>query len=183
MRVTSGSSCAHGRVGPTSTSGSSRGVAASSATCLPGRDAQAADPQQVALGQPEALAHRGDLVLGPRVHHRVGRLGDHGDPLALEPEALDGVVGDGLGRHDHAHRALHGEVAQAQAQPPRRCSLRRLSAARSCSVTTIGQGLRSIAPSIQGEWKTSAPRRAVGLDDLVSRSSAVSRSACSRQRE
>ena len=36
-------------------------------------------------------------------------------------------------------------------RPPRRCSLRRLSAARSWSVTTIGQGLRSIAPSIHGE--------------------------------
>ena len=36
--------------------------------------------------------------------------------------------------------------------PVRRYSLRRLSGDRSCSVTTIGQGLRSSAPSIQGEW-------------------------------
>ena len=35
--------------------------------------------------------------------------------------------------------------------PPRRCSLRLFRAARSCTVTTIGHGQWSIAPSIHGE--------------------------------
>ncbi len=60
-------------------------------------------------------------------------------------------------------------------RPPRRCSLRRLSAARSWIVTTIGQGLCSIAPSIQGEWKTSAllerasAEGRCGLQQLIAR--------------
>ena len=43
-------------------------------------------------------------------------------------------------------------------RPVRRYSLRRLSGTRSWSVTTIGHGERSSAPSIQGEWKTSTRR-------------------------
>ena len=75
---------------------------------------QAADPNQIALGQREARTCSGDLRGRARVHHRVGRLGDHDDALRLQPEALDGVAGHRLGGHDHPHRALHGQLAQTQ---------------------------------------------------------------------
>ncbi len=52
---------------------------------------------------------------GARIHGRVGSLGYHRDPLPLDFQPVDGVLGDGLSRHDHACGALHGELAQAQA--------------------------------------------------------------------
>ena len=64
----------------------------------------------------------------------------------------------------------------------RRCSLRRFSAVSLCSVTTIGHGLCSIAPSIHGEWKTSAPRGR-WVSTISAPVSAVSFSARSRQRQ
>ena len=88
MRITSGSSCAHGRVEPTSTSGSSRGAAASSAH-VAARDRDAAGrpptPGSARAGR-SARAPRATSCGGARVHRRVGRLGDHDDPLALDAE-------------------------------------------------------------------------------------------------
>ena len=49
--------------------------------------------------------------------------------------------------------------------PVRRYSPRRLRLTRSCSVTTIGHGQRSCAPSSHGLWKTSLRRGRCGLDD------------------
>ncbi len=65
--------------------------------------------------------------------------------------------------------------------PVRSSSLRRFSAVRSCSVTTIGHGLCSSAPFIHGEWNTSA-RPGWGVSTISSSACAVSRSASSRQR-
>jgi hypothetical protein len=75
----------------------------------------APDPQQVLLGQPEALADRGHLLGPARVHRRRRRLGDHADPVAVDVEALARVVRDDLRRHDHAVGALDRQVAQLEA--------------------------------------------------------------------
>ena len=78
---------------------------------------EAADPHQIALGQPVAGARGVDLA--PR---RAGTSSaSAASPITttrprVEPQVVDRVGGDGLGRHDHAGRALQGERAQTQAQ-------------------------------------------------------------------
>ena len=67
------------------------------------------------------------------------------------PRRSSASCGELSGGHDHARGALHRELAQAHARTPvRSSSLRRFSADRSCSVTTIGHGLCSSAPFIHG---------------------------------
>jgi len=78
--------------------------------------AQPAHPHEEALGQPEARAHRGDVLWRALVHGRVRRLRDHHDLLARQAQVRERVARDRLGGDDHTRRALHREVAQAQAQ-------------------------------------------------------------------
>ena len=120
---------------------------------------QAADPHQVALGQREARAHRGDLLGAARIHRR------RRPPRGSRRPARARAAGARPRRRRPPRVGTITRVARCTAswrrrrrRPVRRCSLRRLSAARSWSVTTIGHGLCSIAPSIHGEWNTSALR-------------------------
>ena len=132
VRVTSGSSWAHGRVGPTSTSGISRAAAASLATCLRRFGVlQAADPHAGSARAGRARAHGVDLLrasAGTSTASAASGITD--DPLALEPQVGDRVVGDRLASaRSRAPRAGPPAWRRRRRRPLRRCSLRRFSAA------------------------------------------------------
>jgi len=78
--------------------------------------AQAADPDEVVVGQRVTLAHGGDLGGAAGGEGGVGGLGHHVDVRGVDLEHGDGVLGDRGRRHDHAARPLHRQVAHAEAQ-------------------------------------------------------------------
>ena len=93
-------------------------------------------------------------------HGDAGASGMTAIRSALRGAGLDGV-GDRVRRDDHARGALDREVAELEAEHRRGGTAPwRLSGARSCTVTTIGTGHRSRAPSIHGEWNR--PRSGAG---------------------
>ncbi len=188
MRITSGSSRAHGRVAPTSTNGSSRGVPASLTSCLPGsgwrrppthtrkrsgswKRARTSATSSEVRGYIAAVAASGITTTCSRASRRCAT-------------ASSATVS--VGTITRAARCA-ARRRRRRRRPLRRCSLRRFSIPRSWIVTTIGHGLCSIAPSIHGEWNTSALRERASADGrcvstIWSFAATVSRSASSRQR-
>ena len=81
--------------------------------------------------------------------------------------------------HDHSGRTLGRQVAQLEADAGAQVFAAALERDRSWSVTTIGTGQRSSAPSIHGEWNS---RSGGGRGVSTSSTSPFSRSASSRQR-
>ncbi len=88
------------------------------------------------------------------------------DALALQAQSLHRVAGHGLGRHDHAHRALHGELAQAQAHPRAQvlaCALERREVVQGDDHRAGTAQDRALHPR---RVKDLGAPRPVGLDDL-----------------
>ncbi len=118
VRITSGSSCAHGRVGPTSTSGSSRGRGGELGDVLARIGMlQASDPEQVALRKAEARPRpRRSAAASAGTSTTSGASGMTTTRSGSSPRRAKASSRERLGGHDHAHGALHRQLAQAGAR-------------------------------------------------------------------
>ncbi len=129
---------------------------------------EAADPDEVVLGQPVALAHRAHLLGGARVHRRGRRLGDHGDALGRDPQLRGGVAGDHVRGDDQARCALDGVVAQAKARAGAqvlRPALERHEVVQRDHLRAARVQRRAVDPGRVVEVGVAGP---VALDELVS---------------